>query len=384
MRVLITAPTGSDATNLASALARAGIGSAICPNLSAMALELVEGCGAIVLTEEALNYERYGDLVRGLSAEPSWSAVSVVLVVGGGKDASFHEKAAHTIGMRENLLFVERPMRTATLLSTLRNALANRRRQYQVRELLRDRETLLGSLEQKVEERTAKLREANAELETFSYSVSHDLRAPLRAMESYARILYEDHAHNLDDEGRYYAQRILKNASKMDRLMIDVLTISRVSRSELNFDAIDIAQLIEEVIDQYPDLAAVHKQIQLALPLGRVIGDHSSLMQCFSNLLQNALKFVPPERAAEILVSSVVEPSWVTVSIADNGIGIEPTCHERIFEMFERVGPPNVPGTGIGLAIVKKAVERMCGNVGVESQPGRGARFWVRLPRAEG
>lgn len=382
MRVLVVAPTGGDAANVTAFLTKAGLSSAVCPNLSAVALEIPDGCGAILLTEEAVNYERYRDLSRALGAQPKWSSIPVVLIVGGGKTASFHEEAARAIGVRGNLLLVERPVRTATLLSTLRSALATREQQYEVRDLLREREELLDSLEQKVQERTAKLREANAELEAFSYSVSHDLRAPLRSMESYARILYEEHAENLSEEGRYYAQRIMKNAAKMDRLMVDVLTMSRVSRSDLNLDAIDVATLVEEVIDQYPDLAAVHKQIHLARPLGRVIADHSSLVQCFSNLLQNAFKFVPAERTAEVYVSSIEESGFVTISVADNGIGIEPALHERIFGMFERVGTVNVPGTGIGLAIVKKAVDRMGGTVGVESAPDQGARFWLRLPRA--
>lgn len=383
MRVLVVAPTGGDAANATAVLSKAGLGAAICPNLSAVALEIADGCGAILLTEEAVNYERYRDLSRALGAQPKWSAIPVVLIVGGGKTASFHEEAARAIGTHGNLLIVERPIRTATLLSTLRTALTSREQQYEVRDLLREREDLLASLEQRVEERTARLREANAELEAFSYSVSHDLRAPLRSMESYARILCEEHAANLNEEGRYYAQRIMKNAAKMDRLMVDVLTLSRVSRADLDLAPIDVTALVEEVIDQYPDLAAVHKQIHLERPLGRVLGDHSSLVQCFSNLLQNAFKFVPAEREAEVRVSSVEEPGYVTISVADNGIGIAPEQHQRIFGMFERAGPTHIPGTGIGLAIVKKAVDRMGGTVGVESEPDKGARFWLRLPRAE-
>lgn len=382
LRVLIVAPTGGDAANVAAVLARAGLASAICPNLSAVALELADGCGAILLTEEAVNYERYRDLSRALAAEPKWSAIPVVLLVSGGKTANSHEEAARALGVRGSLLIVERPVRTATLLSTLRSALTSRQQQYEVRDLLREREQLLASLEQKVEERTARLREANAELEAFSYSVSHDLRAPLRSMESYARILYEEHAQNLNEEGRYYAQRIMKNASKMDRLMIDVLTMARISRSDLSLAPIDVETLVEEVIDQYPDLAAVHKQIHFERPLGRVIADHSSLVQCFSNLLQNAFKFVPESRTPEVRVSAVFEPTFVTLSVTDNGIGIDPALHQRIFGMFERASPAHVPGTGIGLAIVKKAVDRMGGTVGVDSHPDQGARFWLRLPRA--
>lgn len=376
----MVAPTGADGGNIAAVLAKAGKEAVVCPNLSAVALELAIGCGAIVLTEEALNYERYRDLAQALGAQPKWSMIPVVLIVSGGKTASFAEEAARAIGSRSNLWLVERPVRAATLVSTLGSALNGRAQQYEVRDLLVEREELLASMEVKVEERTTKLKELNGELEAFSYSVSHDLRAPLRAMESFARILWEEHGESLSEEGRHYAHRIMKNAEKMDRLMLDVLTISRISRSELKLSSLDLDDLVEEVIDQYPDLAAAHRQIAIERPLGSVVGDHSSLVQCFSNLLQNALKFVPKDRVAEVRVRSEKMGHHVRVSVSDNGLGIDPKAHGRIFGMFERAGPLDVPGTGIGLAIVKKAVDRMGGTVGVVSELGAGACFWIQLP----
>lgn len=381
-RVWVVAPTGADAPNIGGVLRQAGIEAVVCPHLSAVAREIAGGCGAILLTEEALTHERYRDLSHAFDAQPKWSTIPVVLIVKGGKTASFHEEAARALGHRSNLSFIERPVRAATLVSALRSALNGRMRQYEVRDLLRERDQLLASLERKVEERTAKLMELNTELEAFSYSVSHDLRAPLRSMESYARILCDDHADTLSEEGRHFAQRIVKNAEKMDRLMLDVLTISRIGRSELKLVPIDLEALIADVIDQYPDLAAAHGQVVVEAPLGKVIADHSSLVQCFSNLLQNALKFVPKDRAPAIRVRSERTADTVRVSVCDNGIGIDPKVHARIFGMFERAGPLDVPGTGIGLAIVKKAVDRMGGSVGVQSELGAGACFWIELPRA--
>ncbi len=383
LRVLVVAPLGADAGNIAAALAKEGIGAAVCPNLSAVAIELAQGCGAILLTEEALNYERYGDLARTLNAQPRWSAIPVVLIVSGGRTPSFHAAAAEAIGVRSNVSLVERPVRTATLLSAIRSALHGRQQQYEVRDLLAERDELLASLERKVEERTAKLRELNAELEAFSYSVSHDLRAPLRAMENFARILWEEHAANLSPEGRHFAQRIMKNAEKMDRLMIDVLTISRITRSELNLVPIDLDALLDEVLDQYPNLALAHRHIVIARPLGTAIADHSSLVQCFSNLLENALKFVPKDRVPQVKVYSEAIGENLRVFVSDNGVGIDPNAHSRIFGMFERAGPMDVPGTGIGLAIVKKAIDRMGGKVGIQSEVGAGARFWIELPGAK-
>lgn len=382
LRVLVVAPLGKDAINITTVLHKAGMAAAVCPNLSAVALEIPKGCGAVLLTEEALAYERHRDLSHAFEAQPKWSTIPVALILRGGKTSNPRDDAIRAIGHRTNLWIVERPMRAATLVSTLRSALNGRKQQFEVRNLLRERDEWLVSLEKKVEERTAKLQELNAELEVFSYSVSHDLRAPLRSLETYARILHDDYGDHLPEEGRHFALRIMKNAEKMDRLMLDVLTMSRVSRSELTLVPIDLDEVVQDVIDQYPDLATAHRLFKTEGPLGKVMADRSSLIQCFSNLLQNALKFVPKERTPEIRIHSQATGDTLRVSVRDNGIGIDPKAHERIFGMFERASPADVAGTGIGLAIVKKAVARMGGAVGVESAPGAGACFWIELPCA--
>jgi signal transduction histidine kinase len=381
-RVLIVAPLGADASNIGYVLHTAALPSTICPNTSAAALEMAQGCGAVLLTEEALRYERRGDLMRALDAQPSWSDVPVLLIVSGANRTREDAESIQLIRPRSNVTLIERPLRKETLLSTIHAALRARRRQYEVRDLLAERDELLASLEQRVVERTAKLQELNAELEAFSYSVSHDLRAPLRSMESYARILCDDYAGALPFEAKHYLQRIAKNAEKMDRLMQDVLTFSRIARGDIHLETVDLDVVLSETIDQYPDLATAHQQISIRTPLGCVLGHVPSLTQCFSNLLQNALKFVPPDRAAHIEVFTEQRGAQVRTNIRDNGIGIDPAHHGRIFGLFERAGPGTIPGTGIGLAIVKKAVERMGGTVGVCSSVGAGACFWVELPMA--
>ena len=252
-----------------------------------------------------------------------------------------------------------------------------------MRELLKERDDLLASLEQRVADRTAKLQELNAELEAFSYSVSHDLRAPLRSVEAYARILCDEHSENLPSDAKNYLQRIVKNAAQMDRLMQDVLTLARISRGDVRLECLDLDHLMTEVIDLYPDLAAAHQHITVRTPLGYVVGHPPSLTQCFSNLVQNALKFSSGSRAPAIEIFSEVHDGYRRVNVKDNGIGIDPAHQARIFGLFERASPNSVPGTGIGLAIVKKAAERMGGRVGVQSTLGEGSCFWLDLPRPE-
>ena len=265
----------------------------------------------------------------------------------------------------------------------MRSGLRARERQYEVRDLLAERDELLASLEQRVAERTARLQELNAESQAFSYSVSHDLRAPLRTMEAYARALCDDHSAQLTAEGKYFAERIVKNAERMDRLMQDVLAFSRLTHAAMELQPLDVDAVLSDVLEQYPDLGAAGRQITIAPPLGIVCGHAPSLVQCFSNLLQNALKFVPADRTPAVRVFSEPHGERLRVNVCDNGIGVEPAHQTRIFGMFERASPANVPGTGIGLAIVKKAVERMGGSVGLRSDPGQGSCFWVELPRPQ-
>lgn len=376
---LIAAPTGRDAENICEVLASTAIKAAICRSPAEMAVRLESGCGAIVLTEEALAADTTGALAGALQRQPSWSDIPVVLIVSGGHRALANEEVQRLIRPRTNFVLVERPLGRETLVSTVQAALRARSRQYEVRDLLAERDELLATLEQRVAERTARLQEANAELEAFSYSVSHDLRAPLRSLETYAKILSDEHSSGLSEEARHYLRRIVRNAEKMDRLMQDVLTFSRIARSEMHLEPIDLDGVIDDVIEQYPDVAAARRRITIATPLGVVLAHGPSLVQCFSNLLQNALKFVPPDRTPEIRVYSEPAGARLRVNVHDNGIGIAPAYQTRIFGIFERASPASVPGTGIGLAIVKKAVERMGGTVGVQSAPDQGARFWIEL-----
>ncbi len=247
--------------------------------------------------------------------------------------------------------------------------------------LARVRAEMNRELEEQVEERTASLRQAVEQMEEFSYSVSHDLRAPVRAMQSYAEAILEDHAGNLDEEGRYFLNRIAQGASRMDQLIRDVLTYSRVSRREMQLQPVALDRLVRDVIEQYPEFAANRAKITIRGQLPSVIAHEPSLSQVISNLLSNAVKFVKRGDFPEVLVRSEFTDGQVRVWIEDNGVGIRPEYQPRLFGMFERVHPDGgYEGTGIGLAIVRKAVERMGGKAGVESDGVHGSRFWIQLP----
>jgi PAS domain S-box-containing protein len=237
-------------------------------------------------------------------------------------------------------------------------------------------------LEKKVAERTITLRQTVSELETFSYTVSHDLRSPLRAMQGFAEAVIEDYGDKLDDQGRNYLSRIKNAAQRLDRLIQDMLSYTRISRQNAPPATIDVARFLQELIQHYPNLHSPAAEITVEGKIPLVLGNEASLTQVFGNLLGNATKFVPPGVVPQIRIWTEDLGERVRFWIADNGIGISAENHERIFQMFVQVDESHLyGGTGVGLAIVRKAVESMHGSVGLVPTD-QGSKFWVDLIKA--
>jgi PAS domain S-box-containing protein len=237
-------------------------------------------------------------------------------------------------------------------------------------------------LEQRVAERTRELKQANEDLDAYAHSVAHDLRAPLRAMFGFARALREDYADRLDEEGREYTEVIESAAHQMDELTTDLLEYSQVGRGEFSVEPVDLDDVLEKALEPFAvDVCACQADLHIEHPLGTVVGHGRLLVQVVSNLVANAMKFVAPGAKPEIRIWSHARNGSRRLWIEDNGIGIAPRFHAKIFQVFERLhGIETYAGTGIGLAIVRRAVESMGGQFGVESSAGAGSRFWVEFP----
>jgi signal transduction histidine kinase len=233
-------------------------------------------------------------------------------------------------------------------------------------------------LERLVAERTAKLEELVAELEHFSYTITHDMRAPLRAMKGYGEMVCELCASCPQTEQKTFLQRIMTSADRMDALIRDALNYSRSVRQELPLEPVDSGALLRGMLDSYPEFQRSKARIRVEGELPLVMGNEAGLTQCFSNLLGNAVKFVRPGSLPEITVRAEVEQDWARIWVEDKGIGIAEAMLPRVFDMFSR-GHNHYEGTGIGLALVRKIAERMGGKVGVESEEGQGSRFWLEL-----
>ncbi len=238
-----------------------------------------------------------------------------------------------------------------------------------------------AELEQRVAERTRALEETNLAMESFAYSVSHDLRAPLRAMQGFADALLEDHAHRLDVEGQEYARRIIAAARRLDTLIQDLLAYSRLSHAAVQIGPVSLESALDAAIAQL-EAHRLEERGELAVerPLPEALGHRSTLAQILVNLLTNAFKFARPGTRPEVCVRADRHGDRVRLWVEDRGIGIAREHHDRIFRVFERLHSiETYPGTGIGLAIVRKGVERMGGTVGVQSEIGAGSQFWIEL-----
>lgn len=237
-------------------------------------------------------------------------------------------------------------------------------------------------LETKVRERTAKLEESLAELEAFSYSLSHDMRAPLRAIQSLTEIVISDHGAKIP-EGLPLLQKVVASTSRLDRLIRDVLSFAQLSRSEIPLTSVSTDPLAREIVRERPEYQAPHADVQIEGSLLPVVGHHASLTQCLSNLVDNAVKFVAPNIKPIVRIFTTTRDGRVRINVRDNGIGIDSVGQRRLFEIFQRLpGSSAYEGTGVGLAIVRKAVRRMNGTVGVDSTSGLGSTFWIELPAA--
>ncbi|HVU36493.1 MAG TPA: PAS domain S-box protein [Opitutaceae bacterium] len=242
-------------------------------------------------------------------------------------------------------------------------------------------QTHAAELENRVRERTARLQETVSELEAFSYSLSHDMRAPLRAIQGFAEVIIEDQAYTTP-ESLEHLRKIIAAANRMDRLIRDVLNFARFSRAEIEVSSVNLDELVRDLIHERPELQAPRAIISIDHPLVSVKGHAASLTQCLTNLLDNAVKFMPPGKQPRVRVYTEVHGEKVRICVADNGIGIEKESQGRLFGIFERLNSPQIyHGTGVGLAIVRRAAERMNGTVGVNSAVGLGSTFWIELPK---
>jgi len=236
-------------------------------------------------------------------------------------------------------------------------------------------------LEQRVIERTSQLETANKELEAFSYSVSHDLRAPLRAIDGFSKIIIEDYEAKLDDEGKRFLKMIRTNTQQMDHLITDLLSLSRVSRIEINFSSIDMTALVNSIYHEITSTKERKKFVFTVAELPYTFGDTTLMKQVWSNLLSNAVKFTLPKNNRKIEIGCYQEKGKNIYFVKDSGAGFDPNYVHKLFGLFQRLHKTDeFEGTGVGLAIVQRIIHRHGGEVWAEGKINEGATFYFSLP----
>jgi signal transduction histidine kinase len=364
-RVLLLTPTGRDSMLISQTLLSAGIRPHTCLSIEEVIKAIEEGCGSLLVAEEALSSEWVEQLGRALAAQPAWSDLPIIVLTSGGEQTPSNEYKLKILQPLGNIFLVERPVRPATLISIIKSALRARERQYQIRE------------------QAKALQRSNEDLQRFAYAASHDLQEPLRMIASFSQLLARRNEGKLDEDSRLFLRIILNGVDRMVTLIRDLMEFARHT-------SVESPPPVVVDCNTVLGLALQHLQFKISetgasitferMPV--VLGHESRLLQVFQNLIGNALKYC--ERKPEIAITTRRDGNFWVVAVKDNGIGISPEHQERIFSLFQRLhAREQYPGSGIGLATCKRIIEQYGGRIWVESTPGQGSTFYFTLRAAE-
>ena len=323
-----------------------------------------------VISGDLASEARFGPAAE-VAAQGASSGLSVAVHGRGG--TMFGVLAAHTA--RRHAFASDDTNFLVAVANVLSATLERQRSEAEIR-------ALNAGLERRVAERTAELEAKNRELETFTYSVSHDLKAPLRGIDGYSRLLLEDYAGRLDADGEDSLRTIRRAVQQMNQLIDDLLAYSRLERRSAVPSRVDLLSLLDMVVaERWDELQRRQVALTVDVPCRTVSADSEGLLQVLRNLLDNALKFTAGTPTPRIEIGGEDQEDVCRVWVRDNGIGFDMQYAERIFGIFQRLHrAEDYEGTGIGLAIVQKAMQRMCGRAWAESKPGQGACFYVEIP----
>lgn len=369
-RILVLAPTGRDGRLAVEVLQREGIAACVASDLADLRLRMQEGVGALLIAEEALLYGDAERFVGHLNVQPPWSDIPVVLMTRSGEFTLQLQRLTELFSTTGNMSLLERPFRVLTLVSAIKAALRARRRQYQVRDLLRAQAKAMNQREE------------------FISIAGHELKTPLTSLKLQLQISQQG-IEQQDAEALAPARvaKLIASANRqvdrLARLVEDMLDVSRIQAGKLVIDkrATDLTEVAQEVVERFePQFAMQKSEIRFVGP-EHVHGrwDPFRIDQLISNLVANALRY---GAASSVEVALACKDARASISVKDRGPGIAPADQARIFERFERaVASTEISGLGLGLYICREVVRAHDGDIRVVSAPGQGAEFIVDLPR---
>lgn len=367
--VLVHAPYGRDAKLICHFLGRAGVSAGVCRTVEDLCSEIREDTGAALISDESLTKTSVEELAAVLKRQPPWSDLPFVVTTSGGEATDASRRRLDLLESLGNASLLERPVRAVTLVNSVKTALRARRRQYQLRENFAERERLVRELER-----------SNDELAQFAHVVSHDLQAPIRMMRSFSQLLARRYQGQLDAKAHEFIGIIQAGAEAMDTLIQTLLKYASAGQEPMTLRKVRLASVVEAVLTTLrPTIEELGAEVSYGdLPI--VQGDRVLLEQLMQNLLTNALKYCDPQIPPHVSISATQDESDWRIAVKDNGLGIAPEHHARIFLPLKRLHGSEISGTGIGLAVCRKIVERHGGKTWVDSEAGQGATFYFTLP----
>ena len=375
---LIWAPVGRDAALAGAALDRAGLSSRECSSVDELCSTIAaQQASLAIIAEEALGPNQIVQLRRTLEQQPPWSDFPFIVLTSGGTSTEASLRRYYRIRELSNIILLERPIRTVTLIVAAQSALVSRRRQYQLRDYLLERERVEHTLLKQAED----LALSNSDLRQFAYVASHDLQEPIRTVHAYSELLDRRYKHVLDEDGRTFLEFITSGAKRMQALIDDLLVYSRVTQSptaepkpvSLNAAWAWAIGNLTSAIEEADAIIVCHD-------LPTISGIQTQLGQVFQNILSNAIRYRKPDVRLRVDVHVTREADEWIIKIQDNGQGFEPAYAEGIFGMFKRLHGREIAGTGMGLAICKRIVERHGGRIWAQGKPNEGATFYIAFP----
>jgi len=370
--VWVHAPYGRDAALICRVLARSGISSRSCATVEDLCSSVGETTGAALISDQSLTKANVGTLAAVLKRQPPWSDLPLIVTTSGGEATEASRARLAILEPLGNVTLLERPLRSVTLVTAVQTALRSRRRQYQLCENFTERERLVQELKR-----------SNEELAEFAHVVSHDLQEPLRMVKTFSELLARRYRGKLDPMADEFIGTIQEGASTMNVLIPTLLNYATVGQTPMTRNRVNLLGVVDAVVNTLQPTIQELRAVISHADLPTVHGDGVLLQQLIQNLVGNALKYCEPGVRPHVRISArSAENSWI-ISVEDNGQGIAAEYHERIFLPLKRLHGREIAGTGLGLALGRKIVERHGGKIWVESELGKGATFYFTLPNLE-